>query len=74
MKIVCPNCQKVMRRESQLRCVFPDIPDLLQRISPGEEVPIGECPDCGALVHVVEKQSKKPKPKPNKPQKGVTPC
>jgi hypothetical protein len=31
--------------------VFPDIPDLLQRIGPGGTVPSGECPDCGALVY-----------------------
>lgn len=27
------------------------IPDLTQRIMPGEPVPSGECPDCGALCH-----------------------
>lgn len=27
------------------------IPDLTQRISPGEAVPSGECPECGALCH-----------------------
>jgi endogenous inhibitor of DNA gyrase (YacG/DUF329 family) len=51
MKIVCGNCQKTVHSEDELAHVFPDIPDLLQRISPGEPVPIGECPDCGALVH-----------------------
>ena len=40
-----------MRNENELKCVFPDIPDLLERISPGEPVPLGECPECGALVH-----------------------
>jgi len=58
MKIVCGNCQKTMHSEDELAHVFPDIPDLLQRISPGEPVPIGECPDCGALVHVEEEDAK----------------
>ena len=56
MKIICGNCQKIMRGEDELKTVFPDIPDLLQRISPGEPVPIGECPDCGALVHAEEEK------------------
>ena len=56
MKIICGNCQKIMRGEDELQHVFPDIPDLLQRISPGEPVPIGECPDCGALVHAEEEK------------------
>lgn len=54
MKIQCGNCQKIMHGEDELKHVFPDIPDLLERISPGEPVPIGECPECGALVHAVE--------------------
>ena len=57
MKIVCGNCQKIMLSEDELAHVFPDIPDLLERISPGEPVPIGECPDCGALVHAEEDES-----------------
>lgn len=57
MKIVCGNCQKIMQSEAELAHVFPDIPDLLERISPGEPVPIGECPDCGALVHTEEEDS-----------------
>lgn len=28
-----------------------EIPDLTQRIMPGEPVPSGECSDCGALCH-----------------------
>jgi len=54
MKIICGNCQKIMHSEDELKTVFPDIPDLLQRISPGEPVPLGECPECGALVHAAE--------------------
>ena len=56
MKIICGNCQKIMHSEAELAHTFPDIPDLLDRISPGEPVPIGECPECGALVHAVDDQ------------------
>jgi len=30
-----------------------DIPDIQQRVAPGEPMPAGECPDCGALCHEV---------------------
>jgi len=52
MKVECGNCGKVWDEEELTR-VFPDIPDLTERIAPGEPVPAGECPECGALVHVV---------------------
>lgn len=46
----CQNCDK---KHTTLAVHFPDIPALLQRIRPGDEVPAGECPDCGGLVHIV---------------------
>ena len=52
MKVECGNCGKVWDEERLTR-VFPDIPDLTERIAPGEPVPAGECPECSALVHVV---------------------
>jgi predicted RNA-binding Zn-ribbon protein involved in translation (DUF1610 family) len=51
MKFICPNCGRILHSENELAHPFPDIPDLLERISPGETVPYGECPNCGALVH-----------------------
>ena len=30
------------------------IKDVFDRIAPGEIVPAGECPDCGALCHLVQ--------------------
>lgn len=30
------------------------IPDLFQRVFPGEPMPAGECPTCGGLCHPVE--------------------
>jgi len=52
MKVECGNCGKVWDEEELTR-VFPDISDLAERIAPGEPVPFGECPDCGALVHAI---------------------
>lgn len=49
MKTVCQNCN-ARRDESKLK----EIKDLWQRIGPGDTaVPVGECPDCGALCHEV---------------------
>ncbi len=31
-----------------------ELKNLLERITPGEQVPSGECPDCGALCHIVD--------------------
>jgi len=28
-----------------------EIKDVMMRVAPGEPMPVGECPDCGALVH-----------------------
>jgi hypothetical protein len=36
----------------ELRCQLWDIPDLFERIAPGETVPAGECPVCGVLASV----------------------
>lgn len=53
MNVKCDNCGKVSE-EHELAHVFPDIPDLMARIAPGEPVPFCECPECGALVHTVQ--------------------
>jgi predicted RNA-binding Zn-ribbon protein involved in translation (DUF1610 family) len=45
----CPNCSWT-GPEDQVR---PDIPDLAERVSAGETMPVGECPKCGALCHYV---------------------
>ena len=46
----CGNCGRYFK-EDQLVHVFPDIPDLAQRVEPGGVVPAGECPECGALAY-----------------------
>jgi len=48
---VCDNCGQRYDHEDQLKHVFPDIPDLAQRLEPGGVVPAGECPACGALAY-----------------------
>lgn len=50
---VCADCGKRCR-QSQLKHQLEDLEHLAQRISPGEEVPAGEC-ECGALVHLARK-------------------
>ncbi len=46
----CGNCAFVTFNLE----VLPPIKDLLHRVAPGEPMPAGECPTCGALVHLVE--------------------
>lgn len=52
----CDNCGRRVLLEDLLR-QLEDIEDLRQRISPGCEVPAGECP-CGALAYLVKPQKK----------------
>ena len=40
----CQNCER--ETESPL-----PLKDVLQRVAPGELMPSGECPDCGAVCH-----------------------
>jgi hypothetical protein len=54
-RVACNNC-KWSGYESQLKSQFPYIPNLLDRIFPGEEVPVGECPECGALCHLTRER------------------
>lgn len=39
-----------------------DVEDFTERIDPGSEVPAGECPECGALAYLVEKDNQYHKP------------
>lgn len=45
----CQNCLRVWNDED-----LDPVKDLEVRVLPGEPVPSGECPDCGALCHPVE--------------------
>ena len=45
----CQNCDEIHRAADLLH-----IKDLSMRVSPGEVVPSGECPLCGALCHIAD--------------------
>lgn len=48
----CENCG--WSGEEDKAGGLASVPDLLQRIEPGGEVPAGVCPDCGALAYLTE--------------------
>jgi hypothetical protein len=45
----CDNCMERMRSG----CLTP-ISDAEQRLTPGEETPAGQCPNCWGLVYVID--------------------
>jgi len=45
----CGNCQAIWREDD----LDPAL-DLHLRVDPGEEMPAGECPACGALAHLLK--------------------
>ena len=47
----CDGCGRRFAGTEELERVFPDIPDLIDRLDAGGTVPEGECPLCGALVY-----------------------
>lgn len=47
----CDGCGRRFAATEELDRVFPDIPDLVNRLDAGGIVPSGECPMCGALVY-----------------------
>jgi hypothetical protein len=47
-KYQCENCGKFFGNTWEFD---QEVDDLLERVSPGEIMPYGQCPDCGALVH-----------------------
>lgn len=49
----CQNCDWT-GKVAELRCDLSNIPDLFDRIAPGEIVPAGTCPECDSLCHLVE--------------------
>lgn len=48
----CDNCHFLIDEASE-EAMNP-IRDLQERIEPGGVVPAGECPQCGALMYLVE--------------------
>jgi hypothetical protein len=45
----CQDCGTI-----RPECDLNEIQDFEQRVTPGEPLPLGECPDCGALCHHVD--------------------
>lgn len=54
----CQNCDWAGPDEDLGR-QLEDVPDLLSRVSPGEPMPTGECPRCGALCQPIEEDEYK---------------
>lgn len=46
-RIICPGCGSRFRDRGDLK--WPP-EDICERVLPGEPMPAGECPDCGALI------------------------
>lgn len=46
MKFVCQDCTSHWQQQ-----VLRPIQDIFERVMPGEPMPAGECPSCGALCH-----------------------
>ena len=47
----CDNCGAEFEEAPRM---FPDIPDLAKRLTPGGVVPSAECPECGCLAYPVQ--------------------
>lgn len=56
MKSKCDNCENIFRDEQ-----LSSIEDFHIRVEPGNEVPSGECPDCGALCYIIREEKPKAK-------------
>lgn len=48
---LCQNCRRHFKEDDLVN----PIPDIEQRVAPGEPMPSGECPDCGAVCHLMER-------------------
>ena len=45
---ICPECEVRLGIDT---LIYP-VPEVEERVLPGEAMPAGECPECGALVPV----------------------
>lgn len=64
----CDNCEKAISDDELIP--LSQVEHLLERIDPGGTVPIGECPDCGALAYLTTKVVKIPKGQRTCPECG----
>jgi hypothetical protein len=53
MTAACDDCDWT-GPESEIKCPG-DVPRLSERLDPGGTVPAGECPKCGALAYLEER-------------------
>lgn len=51
--VQCDNCSEVFK-STEVKSLW-ETPDLCYRITPGSEVPHGECPDCSSFVYLLKK-------------------
>lgn len=49
VEIRCENCNATYQSADELERSGYEIPDLWDRVSPGEPAPSGECNECGSL-------------------------
>lgn len=49
----CANCDWTGKLKE-----LDAVSDIEQRLCPGEEVPAGQCPECGALAYIVRDDAK----------------
>lgn len=53
MKCKCESCDWT-GDDSESQYQYPNIPELWDRTNPGELAPACQCPECGALAHVID--------------------
>ncbi len=46
--VACANCEWT---GVEAECAEMPVNSILERVSPGEIMPVGECPECGAVAH-----------------------
>lgn len=54
----CDNCQW-QGDEDQIEISLMEVHRLAERLDPGSEVPVGECPECGAFAYVVANHNRR---------------
>ena len=53
----CPQCETFVNSKD-IRNMFPNIPNLADRVKPGHIIPIGECPACKRLLYPSDSEDK----------------
>lgn len=53
MQVQCGNCDWIGDHDAEGFTPFVECCDLYERLSPGAEVPAGDCPECRAFCYLV---------------------